>query len=242
MGAVVRVYRVVNGVLGQFRVNLAGFAVQAQAAVVVDAVGDVGRLLDLCDEAAAADGVDASGGQEEHVSGMHVIAGQHIGDGAVGHFGGVLFRGNLLGEAGQQVGSLIGRYHIPHLGLSLGAVVALGGQFVVGMHLDGEVREGVDELDQEGEFVPGVGIHVLSHQLSLVFFYQFGYGLALEGTFGHYALVAGHAGEFPAFANVLLVGFYAFVRGNLFTTPYNGLEDRFKFQRSHMLLLSHYKF
>ena len=127
MGAVVRVYGVVDGVLGQFGVHLAGLAVQAQAAVVVDTVGDVGGLLDLCDEAAAADGVDAACGQEEHVSGMHVVAGQHVGDGAVGHFGGILLGGNLFREAGQQVGAFIGRHHIPHFGFSLGAVVPFGG-------------------------------------------------------------------------------------------------------------------
>ena len=169
---------------------LAGLAVQAQAAVVVDAVGDIGRLLDFCDEAAAADGVDAPGRQEEDISGMYIVAGQDIGDGAVGHFGGVLLRSYLFGEAGQEVGAFIGRYNVPHLGFSLGAVVPRGGQFVVRVHLDGQVRECIDKLDEQGEFVAGVLVHVLAHQFSLVLFHQGGYGTAFQGAFGDDALVA----------------------------------------------------
>ena len=103
------------------------------------------------------------------------------------------------------------------------------------MHLDGEVREGVDELDQQREFVSGILVDVFSHQFSLVLFHQLGDGLSLQGTFGHHALVSGHAGELPAFSNVFLVCFYAFVRGDFFTAPYDGLQDGFKFQRTHNL-------
>ena len=213
--------------------HLARFAVQAQAAVVVDAVGDVGGLLNLRDEAAAADGVDAACGQEEDVSGVYLIAGQHIGDGAVGHLGGILLGRYLLREAGEQVGAGLGIHHVPHLRLALGAVVPFGGQLVIRVYLDAQVGEGVDELNQQRELVSGVFIDVFSHQIGLVLFYQLGDGLSLQGAVGHYALVTGHAGELPAFADVFLLCFNAFVRGNLLSAPYDGFQDRFKFQRTH---------
>ncbi len=50
--------------------ELTRLAVEAPAVVVVDAVGDVGGLLYLCDEVSGADGVDASGGEEENIAGV----------------------------------------------------------------------------------------------------------------------------------------------------------------------------
>ena len=147
-GAVLRIDLIVDGILRELCVELARLAVQAQAAVVVDAVGDVGSLLDLGDEAAAADGVDASGREEEHVAGMHVVAGQHLGDGAVRDALLVFLRGDFLGHAGEQVRARLRIDHIPHFGLPLGAVVPHGGQLVVRMDLHGQVGEGVDELDR----------------------------------------------------------------------------------------------
>ena len=36
-------------------------------------------------------------------------------------------------------------------------------QLIVGVYLDAQVREGVDELDQQRKFVTGVRIHMLPH-------------------------------------------------------------------------------
>ena len=215
--------------------ELARLAVQAQAAVVVDAVGDVGRLLDLGDEAAAADGVDASGREEEHVAGMHVVAGQHLGDGAVRDALLVFLGRDFLGHAGEQVRARLRIDHIPHFGLSLGAVVPHGGQLVVRMDLHGQVGEGVDELDQQRELVAGVGIHVLAHETALVLLHEIRDGAALEGAVRDHGLVSFHAGQFPAFADVLLFGFHALVGGDLLAAPDDGLEDGFEFQRIHRL-------
>ena len=138
--------------------------------------------------------MDAAGRQEEDISGMNLVTGQHVGDGAVGHLGGIFLGRNVLREAGQQVGTGLGIHHIPHFGLSLGAVVTFGGQFIVGVYLDGKVRQGVDELDEQGKLVPGILVHMLSDERAFVFFHQVGDGAARQRPFGHDALVAMHAG------------------------------------------------
>ena len=173
--------------------------------------------------------MDAPGGQEKHVSGVHVIAGQNVRYGAFGHLGGILLRGNLFRETGQQVGARLRIYHIPHFGFSLGAIVPDGGQLVVRVHLDAEVGEGVDELNQERELVAGTLINMLSHQLFLVLFHQGSDGAALQGPFGHHAFIAGYSGKLPAFSNMLLLCLNTFVRGDFLTAPYKGFENRFEF-------------
>ena len=105
-----------------------------------------------------------------------------------------------------------------------------GRQLVIGMHLDGEVLEGVDELEQEGEFVSGVAVHMLAHQLALIGLDQLGDGFAGQGAVGYHAHQAFHVGKFPAFANVFLGALDALVGGNFLATPHEGRQDRIKFQ------------
>ena len=110
-----------------------------------------------------------------------------------------------------------------------------GGQLVVRMDLDGQVGEGVDELDQERELVAGVGIHVFAHETALVLLHEIRDGTALEGAVRDHGLVPFHAGQFPAFADVLLRSLHALVGGYFLTTPYDGLEYGFEYQRIHRL-------
>ena len=59
----------------------------------------------------------------------------------------IFFRSNLLRETRNQLSPLIGRNDIPHFVLSK-TIVALLGQLVTRMNLNGEVELGVNELDQ----------------------------------------------------------------------------------------------
>lgn len=53
--------------------ELAGLAVESGTVVVENAVGYVRSLLDFSHETAAADSVDAAGGDEEHVAGSDLV-------------------------------------------------------------------------------------------------------------------------------------------------------------------------
>ena len=138
-----------------------------------------------------------------------------------------------LSKAGQQVGARLGGDDIPHFGLALAAVMADVGEGIVRMDLDAEVGEGVDELDQQGELVAGVVIDMLPDKASLVFAYEVGDAAALPGAVRDDGFVAGHAGEFPALADVVLVGFDMLERGDFLAAPDDSLQDGFEFQWIH---------
>ena len=149
-GAVVFLYVVVEGLGGEFGVELAGLAIHAGAVVVVDAVGDVAGLLDLGEEDATTDGMDTTGREVEHIAGLDLMVGQHLGDGTVFYAFLVLIGGYGLLEPGIEVGAGVGLDDVPHLRLTHLAMDALG-HLVIGMHLDAQVAPGIDELDEQGQ-------------------------------------------------------------------------------------------
>lgn len=87
------------------------------------------------------------------------------------------------------MGAFICTYYIPHLGLALG-IVSLGGKFIVRMDLDRQVALGINELDEEREFIAGIGIDFLADKFALELLYEFGNLLALEFTVGNDRLIA----------------------------------------------------
>ena len=114
-------------------------------------------------------------------------------------------------------------YHVPHLGLSLG-IVAFGSQFVVRMDLNGKVAFRVNELDEEREFVARIGLDFFAYELAFELFYQFGDGLALEFSVGNDGFMALYAGEFPAFADIVLICNDFLIWGDFLAAPYHGLQ------------------
>ena len=148
-GAVVFLYMVVEGLGGQFGVELAGLAVHAGTVVVEDAVGDVAGLLDLGEEDTTTDGMDTTGREVEDIACLDLVIGQHLGDGTVFYAFLVFIGGYGLLEAGIEVGTRVGLDDVPHLAFAHLAMDALG-HLVVGMDLDAEVALGIDELDQQG--------------------------------------------------------------------------------------------
>ena len=129
--------------------ELTGFAIHARAVVVVDAVGDVAGLLDLGEEDTATDGMDTTGREVKHITGLDLMVGQYLGDGTVFYALLVLIGGYGLFEAGIEVGAGVGLDDVPHLRLAHLAMDALG-HLVIGMHLDAEVTLGIDEFDEQG--------------------------------------------------------------------------------------------
>ena len=123
-------------------------AVGVAAVEVVDAVGDVRRLLDFGDEGAGADRVHAARGQEEDVARTDGVVGQQVGDRVVLDAGGVFGRRHPLGESRAEMRPLVRRHDVPHFGLAL-RPVAFPGRLVVRVYLDREVLPCVDELDEQ---------------------------------------------------------------------------------------------
>ena len=136
----------VEGLGCQGGMELAGLAVHAGAVVVEDAVGDVGGLLDFCEQDAATDGVDAASGEVEHVACLNLVVGEDLGDAAVLYALLVLVGGDVLLEAGIEVGAWVSLDDVPHLGLAHLAVEALR-QGIVGVDLYAEVFFCINEFD-----------------------------------------------------------------------------------------------
>ena len=57
---VVALYLIVEGLSSQLGMQLTGLAIQAQTIIVVDTIGDIGRLLDLGQQDATTDGMDTA--------------------------------------------------------------------------------------------------------------------------------------------------------------------------------------
>lgn len=145
----------IDGGEGLGDVEFAGLAGGGVFAVPVeDAVGGVGVLLDFVDQESAADGVEASGRDEDGLSFVRGDAVDVFGDGAVFdgalelRFGGVFFEADVEFGAGQAVGDE------PHFGFRLAAEG--GGEFGWRVNLNGKVVGAVEDFDEDGEAC-GVG-------------------------------------------------------------------------------------
>lgn len=119
--------------------------------------------------------------------------------------------------------ALVGTHDIPHLGLALG-VMALLGQLVVRMDLNGEIFLSVNEFDQKRKLVAGIGVDLLADERTLVFLHEFSDGHAFELTVRDYGFMSLHAGKFPAFTYIMLICNDFLIRSDFLATPYNSLE------------------
>ena len=231
-GAVVFLYMEVEGLGGEFGVELAGLAIHAGAVVVEDAVGDVTGLLDLSEEDATTDGMDTAGREVEDITGFDLVVGEDLGDGTVFYAFLVLIGGYGLLESGIEVGAGVGLDDVPHLGLAHLAMDTLG-HLIVGVDLDAEVATGIDELDQQG-------------QLAMVFlvdrFAEDGLGgftddrdevPTLPRAVADDAGAGGYGTDLPTLADGLAGRGEPFVGSESGATPDDGMEIGFEQQDLH---------
>ena len=105
--------------------------------------------------------------------------------------------------------------------------MALLREFVIGMHLDGEVLAGVDEFDEQGEGSAEFLIDAFAHEQPFVFVNELGkveteIDVADDAAFDGYGFVTGYGTDLPRLADVRLRGKDAFERRYLVTTPDGG--------------------
>ncbi len=121
----------------------------ARAAVVVEAVGDVGVLLDLDDRAAAADRMHRVGRDVEEVAGPDRVPHEHVLDRAVERRAAHRFGVDRLPEADSQRRPGFGVDHQPAFLLALAAETHRLGLRVGRVHLDRQLVAGEQVLDQQ---------------------------------------------------------------------------------------------
>ena len=235
-GAVVRVHGVVDALRCLLGVQFAQVSVLVAPIVVVDAVGDITCLLDLGQERARADGMDAAGRQEEHIVFLHLVFCQRIADAVFGHHLFIALRRELPGESAVERGMRFRLHHIPHFRFPAGLSVAMS-NLVGRMHLDGEVALRIDELDEQREAVSEAQVVFASHELITQAVYKLRQRNTLVGPFGHDALAAWHGTNFPALANEVALLLCVFELSNLTPTPDGFFQYGFKFEYIHYLAL-----
>ena len=145
----------VDGGEGLFDVEVARFAIEAESVPVEDAIGGVAVLLDLVDEEASADGVEATGGDKEAIAGARIEDVDEVGGGAIGEGCEEGLAGDTGVEASVDFGSGFGMGDEPHFGF--GFAVELGSEVLWGVDLKAEVLAGVEDLHEKGETRGGMG-------------------------------------------------------------------------------------
>ena len=111
----------VDGGEGLFDMEVARFAIEAESIPVEDAIGGVAVLLDFVDEKAGADGVEASGGDEEAIAGARMEDVDEVGGGAIGEGCEEGLAGDTGVEASVDFGSGFGMGDEPHFGFRFAA-------------------------------------------------------------------------------------------------------------------------
>ena len=145
----------VDGGEGLFDMEVARFAIEAESIPVEDAIGGVAVLLDLVNEEACADGVEAAGGDEEAIAGARMEGVDEVGGGAVGEGCEEGLAGDTGVEASVDFGSGFGMGDEPHFGF--GFAVEFGGEVLWGMDLKAEILAGVQDLHEQRETGGGMG-------------------------------------------------------------------------------------
>ena len=199
MGTIVIQHLIVNGLGSHLGVQLTGTAVDAGAVVVKDTISDITALLHLRQQYAAADGMHSPERDIEYIARLHLMASQHIADSTVHHSETILQGGNLLLESHQHAGAGLGIDYIPHLRLTLLAMVAHG-HLIVRVHLYAEVLMRINKLDQQGQLPPvllhhGTTQHLLAHFIGKIVEFT-----ACVGTIADYALPLRKRTNLPALA------------------------------------------
>ena len=226
---VVGKHLIVDALGSQLGVQLAWTAQVIMTVEVVDAIGDVAGLLDFGKEATRADGMNTPGRQEEAVALLHRIARDGIDDGLFADHLLVLLGRDLLTESTEQGCIRLGRHEIPHLGLAALASLSVC-NLIGGMHLNGEVVTGINELDEQRELIAKALVVGTADEL----FFQFGHEVVelspCIGTFADDSLIAWHATDFPTLAYLAQLGMDVLERGYLRSAPDGVFEDRGKFE------------
>ena len=234
---------IVDGFLGLLDMQFTGFTLGIHATEVIDAICDIGRLLDLDKKITGSDSMESSCRQEIEVSLVCLVGRDNILHGRMpvdSRSGCELFV--FLGrdgavKTGVYLGAHIGFEHIPHLGFSHTAMPFLR-QFVIGMHLDGEVLARVNELNEQREFVAELLIDTVADEESFIFVNELGeveteIDVPNDTALHSYGLMTGYGTDLPGLTDIGLSREDTFERGYLVTSPDHGAEIGLELVRFH---------
>src|SRR5467141_1145327 len=140
-----------------FDVQVAGLSLTVQAAIVVDAVGQVRIFLDFAQSHAWPNSVRRSRGNKESVARAYEMGLEHILQRVLLHGSKELFLVGPWLQAQQKPRARLRGNGVPHFRFSFaaGSLFVSSGISVVRMYLDGEFVLREDEFHENGEFLAG---------------------------------------------------------------------------------------
>src|SRR5690606_17204523 len=120
---------------------------------------------------AFSDSVNSSGWQEENIASLNFFLIQNFRKVPMLQFIDVYILIYFLIKTGNKFCARISLDNIPHFGFTKG-IVTFFRQFIIWMHLYGQVVISVDKLHQQRKFITKALINFLSSQVSFIFFKQ----------------------------------------------------------------------
>ena len=244
-GSIFGPYLVIDSLLGLLDMEFTRFALRVHAPKVIDAIGDVRRLLYLDEEVTGTDSMETAGRQEKQVTLVRLVRSDDVLHRRVpvdsrGCSELLVFLGcDRALETGVNLGADIGFDDVPHLGFAETSVSFLR-QFVIGVHLDGEVLAGVDELDEERELISELLIDAVANEESFVLIDELGevepeVHISDDASFDGYRFMTRYGTYLPRLADVGLSCVNAFERRYLVSAPDHGAEVGLKFVGFHFI-------
>ena len=187
--------------------QLTRLAVRTDALIIVDAVGDIGILLDLGDQHACADGVQRACLDEEHIALFHRNQPHIVEQRAVLDMGAEFLLRQLAVEAVSERSALLAVHDIPALGLAVFAVLVLACVAVIGVDLHAEILLCVDQLDQHRE-AREIGSTLADTRRPVLLKILLERHAAVDAG-GDGREPRGMAGKLPALRNAVIIAFLA---------------------------------
>ena len=179
--------------------KFARIAIAIAAVVVVDAVRNVRRLLNLGDMIAAANAMHTSRRNEKHIAALHLHLVEDAQETTAIECVEIFSLAHLTIETIDEFRARCAVEHIPHLRLAK-RIVAFRSQFVARMHLHRKTVASVDKLDEQRKLVAKLLINTVAHEVAHINFKQFVERIASQKTIGNHRHVAFHARNLPSLA------------------------------------------
>ena len=209
-----------------FDMEISFFTVLTDSAVIIDAVSDIGVLLDLGNKDSFADRMKRSGLDKENIALLDRHCIEHLEERILLDPPGKFLAGNLLLESVIEESSLLRVENIPHLCFAVLALV-LQCKTVARMDLDRQVVLRVNELGQDRELAesPAVGPEHF-HTLCVQIFLQRFPGI---GTIHDHRRSVRMTGQFPCLSQDLSVKLHVVLFCQSVTAPQIILACRLQF-------------
>jgi len=194
---------------------------------IVDPVSGVGVLLNLSNDQAGADGMEATRWYEQRFTGMNGELVKTFLEGRTALFDGgfELLAGDVAAQAGNQRGVRRGVEDVPHL--SFGFAAEQRGQFGWRVNLEREPFTGVEQFDEEWKTA---AMAIGAEQLRAVLLDELAESLAGRCAVGDNGLGISAVADFPCFADVLADGNGFTIAGEGVTAPNAFDEDWVKLE------------